>query len=148
MQNSLSGLEPHSMDSLDHQNHAKKLSPKISLNFKVLCESKATLTICHYVYLCILVSIWNFQKIHKYICTLWNTHLTFLSPKKPVLFGKLNVIGWHIGIHFQMLLPSFQASRSFDASQFKSSLSDYKLENDCIMFKLTPCCFWYYERYI
>ena len=45
VQNSLSMLEPSSMDSLGHQHHAKKLSPKIALHFKVLCESKATLPI-------------------------------------------------------------------------------------------------------
>ena len=39
----LSTLEPHSMDSLGHQHRTKKLSPKIALHFKVLCESKATL---------------------------------------------------------------------------------------------------------
>jgi len=33
------------MDSLGNQHHAKKLSPKIALHFKVLCESKATLPI-------------------------------------------------------------------------------------------------------
>ena len=38
-------LEPHRMDSLGHHHHAKKLSPKIALHFKVLCESKATLPI-------------------------------------------------------------------------------------------------------
>ena len=43
VRNSLSALEPHSMDSLGHQHCAKKLSPKIALHFKVLCESKATL---------------------------------------------------------------------------------------------------------
>ena len=32
-----------SMDSLGHQHCAKKLSPKIALHFKVLCESKAML---------------------------------------------------------------------------------------------------------
>ena len=42
VRNTLSELEPHSMDSLGHQHHAKKLSPKITLHFKVLCESKAT----------------------------------------------------------------------------------------------------------
>ena len=36
-------LEPHSMDSLGHQHCAKKLSLKIALHFKVLCESKAML---------------------------------------------------------------------------------------------------------
>ena len=41
MQNSLSALEPSSMDSLGHQHRAKKLSPKIALHFKVLFESKA-----------------------------------------------------------------------------------------------------------
>ena len=40
---SLSAIEPHSMDSLGHQQCTKKLSPKITLHFKVLCESKATL---------------------------------------------------------------------------------------------------------
>ena len=34
-------LETHSMDSLGHQHRTKKLSPKIALHFKVLCESKA-----------------------------------------------------------------------------------------------------------
>ena len=43
VQNSLSALEPHSMDSLGHQHHTKVLSPKITLHFKVLCKSKATL---------------------------------------------------------------------------------------------------------
>ena len=43
VQNSLSVLEPHSMDFQGHQHCAKKLSPKIALHFKVLCESKATL---------------------------------------------------------------------------------------------------------
>ena len=43
LRNSLSAFEPHSMDSLGHQQHVKKLSPKIALHFKVLCESKATL---------------------------------------------------------------------------------------------------------
>ena len=43
VRNSLSALQPHSMDSLGHQHRAKKLSPKIALHFKVLCESKATL---------------------------------------------------------------------------------------------------------
>ena len=43
VRNSLSALEPHSMDSLGHQHCAKKLSPKIALHFKVLCESKAML---------------------------------------------------------------------------------------------------------
>ena len=43
VRNLLSALEPHSMDSLGHQHHANKLSPKIALHFKVLCESKATL---------------------------------------------------------------------------------------------------------
>ena len=43
VQNSLGPLEPRSIDSLGHQHHAKKLSPKIALPFKVLCESKATL---------------------------------------------------------------------------------------------------------
>ena len=38
-----SALEPRSMDFLGHQQHAKKLSPKIALHFKVLCEGKATL---------------------------------------------------------------------------------------------------------
>ena len=36
-------LEPCSTDSLGHQHYAKKLSPKIALHFKVLCESKTTL---------------------------------------------------------------------------------------------------------
>ena len=40
---SLSTLEPCSTDSLDHQHCAKNLSPKIELDFKMLCESKATL---------------------------------------------------------------------------------------------------------
>ena len=48
VQNSLSALEPHSMDSLGHQHHAKKLSPKIVLHFKVLCESKAMLPYHHF----------------------------------------------------------------------------------------------------
>ena len=39
-------LEPHSMDSLGHQHCTKKLSPKIVLHFKVLCESKAALPKC------------------------------------------------------------------------------------------------------
>ena len=43
VQNSLSALEPHSMDSLGHQHRAKKLSPKIALHFKVLSKSKTTL---------------------------------------------------------------------------------------------------------
>ena len=43
VQNSLSALEHHSMDSLGHQRCTKKLSPKITLHSKVLCESKATL---------------------------------------------------------------------------------------------------------
>ena len=43
VRNSLSVLEPHRMDSLGHQHHAKKLSPQIALHFKVVCESKATL---------------------------------------------------------------------------------------------------------
>ena len=43
VRNSLSMLERHSMDSLGHQHRAKKLSPKFSLYFKVLCESKETL---------------------------------------------------------------------------------------------------------
>ena len=47
VRNLLSTLEPHSMDSLDHQHSAKKLSPKIALHFKVLCKSKATLPIKH-----------------------------------------------------------------------------------------------------
>ena len=34
VRNSLSTLEPHSMDSMGHQHHAKKLSPKITLQFK------------------------------------------------------------------------------------------------------------------
>ena len=38
-------LEPRYMDSLGHQHCTKKLSPKITLHFKVLCESKATLPI-------------------------------------------------------------------------------------------------------
>ena len=42
LRNSLSVLEPHSMDFLGHQHCAKKLSPKIALHFKVLCKSKAT----------------------------------------------------------------------------------------------------------
>ena len=40
-------LEPHSTDSLGHQHSTKKLSPKIALHFKVLCESKATLPYIH-----------------------------------------------------------------------------------------------------
>ena len=36
-------LEPQSTDFLGHQHSAKKLSPKITLHFKVLCDSKATL---------------------------------------------------------------------------------------------------------
>ncbi len=47
MWNSLSVLEPHNMDSLGHQHCAKKLSSKIALYFKVLCESKATLPLYH-----------------------------------------------------------------------------------------------------
>ena len=43
VRNSLSTLEPCSADCLGHQHHANKLSPKIALHFKVLCESKATL---------------------------------------------------------------------------------------------------------
>ena len=43
VQNSLSALEPHSTDSLYRQHHTKKLSPKIALHFKMLCESKAML---------------------------------------------------------------------------------------------------------
>ena len=39
MRNSLSSLVLHSMDSLGHQHRTKKLSPKIALHFKVLCES-------------------------------------------------------------------------------------------------------------
>ena len=34
-------LEPRSTDSLGHQHCTKKLSPKIALHLKVLCESKA-----------------------------------------------------------------------------------------------------------
>ena len=47
VRNSLSALEPHSMDSLGHQPCTKKLSPQISLHFKVLCESKVTLPYTH-----------------------------------------------------------------------------------------------------
>ena len=43
VRNSLSTLEPRCTDSLGHQHSAKKLSPKIALHFKVLCESKAML---------------------------------------------------------------------------------------------------------
>ena len=43
VRNSLSALEPHSMDFLGNQHRAKKLSPKITHHFKVQCESKATL---------------------------------------------------------------------------------------------------------
>ena len=43
VRNSLSTLEPCSMDSLGHQHLTKKLSPKIVLHFKVLCQSKAML---------------------------------------------------------------------------------------------------------
>ena len=43
VRNSLITLEPCSTDSLGHQHHTKKLSPKIALHFKVLCKSKATL---------------------------------------------------------------------------------------------------------
>ena len=43
VRNSLSSLEPHSMDSLGHQHYAKKLNPKIALHFKVLSESKTML---------------------------------------------------------------------------------------------------------
>ena len=46
VQNSLSALESRSMDSLGHQHRTKKLSPKIALHFKVLCESKAMLKQC------------------------------------------------------------------------------------------------------
>ena len=42
-QNSLNALEPRSTDFLGHQHNAKKLSPKITLHFKVLCESKVML---------------------------------------------------------------------------------------------------------
>ena len=35
------------MDSLGHQHRTKKLSPKIALHFKALCESKATLPMVH-----------------------------------------------------------------------------------------------------
>ena len=41
VRNSLSIPEPCSTDSLGHQHHTEKLSPKIALHFKVLCESKA-----------------------------------------------------------------------------------------------------------
>ena len=43
VRNSLSALEPRSMDFLGHQHCAKKQSPKNALPFKVLCKSKATL---------------------------------------------------------------------------------------------------------
>ena len=43
VRNSLSELEPCSTDSLGHQNSTIKLSPKIALYIKVLCESKAML---------------------------------------------------------------------------------------------------------
>ena len=43
VRNSLSELEHHSTDSLIHQYCTQKLSPKIALHFKVLCESKAML---------------------------------------------------------------------------------------------------------
>ena len=46
VQNSLSTLELCSTDSLGHQHRTKKLSPKIALHFKVLCESKAMLPYC------------------------------------------------------------------------------------------------------
>ena len=39
MWNSLSVLEPHSTDSLSYQHRTNKLCPKITLHFKVLCES-------------------------------------------------------------------------------------------------------------
>ena len=51
VQNSLSALEPRSMDYLGHQHHTKKLKPKIALHFKVLRKSKAMLPIFIYIYL-------------------------------------------------------------------------------------------------
>ena len=47
VQNSLSTLEPHSMDSLGHQHCTKKLSPKIALHYKVLCERYTQFVFCH-----------------------------------------------------------------------------------------------------
>ena len=49
VRNSISMLEPHSMDFLGHQNHAKKQSPKIALHFKVLFQSKATLPMSQFI---------------------------------------------------------------------------------------------------
>ena len=59
VQNSLCMLKPHSMDSLGHQHRTKKLSPKISLHFKVLYESKATLPMTRKdkLHICSLVSL-------------------------------------------------------------------------------------------
>ena len=42
--------EPCSTDSLGHQHHAIKLSPKIAIHFKVLCESKAMLRSNYHIY--------------------------------------------------------------------------------------------------
>ena len=62
VRNLLSALEPRSTDSLGHHYCAKKLSPKIAIHIKVLCESKAMLPI---TYLTVtLLSQLSFQSVH------------------------------------------------------------------------------------
>ncbi len=48
VRNSQSILAPHSIDSMGQQHRTKKISPKITLHFKVLCESKATVPNFYY----------------------------------------------------------------------------------------------------
>ena len=64
MRNSLSMLEPRSMDSLGHQHNAKKLSPKIAYHFKVLCISKEMLQLLKYE---VSICLQHYSQIHNQI---------------------------------------------------------------------------------
>ena len=79
VQNSLSVLEPCSMDSLDHQHSTKKLSHKIALHFKVLCKSKATLPLFlfSFLFFCLLYFLFTFKNQN---CS----DVTFIQRRQPM----------------------------------------------------------------
>ena len=101
---SLSSLEPCSTDSQGHQHRAKKLSHKIALHFKLLCESKVTLPL-------IFLNHTSRQSSNMLLCIPNFEPLSFFAKSKYICLRYCHVIYLSLGCSSECILvcnSSFQ----------------------------------------
>ena len=114
------------MDSLGHQYHAKKLSAKIALHFKVLCESKATLP------------IGNNEFDGSVLCT--NTPITIHFVYYTAM-SKYGVSYYKQKIGYLLILLPKQVAKLFLARYLACTFK-------CVCCKVAICIYWLIKIYI